>query len=278
MSSENTVAQKMERIQAIFREVQDSYPHSPAPDSYDAEFRSIAYEAMSMCIALHDLKTEQQLNKWFDFLNKSGIAHATQIHVGLGWALAQTETDISVILPELDPMMRYRVVDGYGYYDGIFRRRKSILNQQKPEFTDPVACAAYDQGLGRSMWYLNNGVIAGAKAMLQKLPAERHTDLWRGMGIATVYVGGCNEETLREIAQSAEKYIPQLAAGAAMALVSRHYAGFISDSNALVASTICHRPVEEILSANEALRSNLDLNGEDAYMKWVDELESTFSS
>jgi hypothetical protein len=276
MSNENTVAQKMESIQAIFREVHDSFPRNAAPDSYDVEFRSIAYEAMSMCIALEDFKTEQQLSKWFDFLTASGTSHATQIHVGLGWAFAQNETDFSSILPKLDPMLRYRVLDGYGYYEGIFRRRKSVLNQDKPEFADATASAAYDQGLGRSLWYTNSGIVPATVSALQKFPAERRADLWRGLGIAVAYVGGCPEETLHEISAAAEIHKPQLSTGAAMALVSRHYAGFISDSHALAATLFCHKSVDEIISLNETLSSNLDLKSDGAYMKWVELLESHF--
>ena len=278
MSNENTVSQKMERIQSIFREVQDSFSETTILDNYDIEFRSIAYEAASMCIALNDFKIHQELSKWFDFIDKSGTSHATQIHVGLGWALAQNEINPAPILLQLDPMMRYRILDGYGYCEGIFRRKKSILNQQKPEFTDPAASSAYDQGLGRSFWYLNNGAIAGAKTMLHKFPAERRADLWRGMGIAIAYVGGCSEAVLHEIAIAAETYKPQLLTGTAMALISRHYAAFISEDTAFTATILISKSIEKIISMNEILRSSMELKSEDAYVKWIGQLELLFAA
>lgn len=231
--TENRVAQKMEIIQKIFREVQDSYSETTQLDNYDIEFRGIAYEATSMCIALEDFKTGNELNRWNNFL-KENKAHATQIHVGLGWALAQNEISPIEILHQLEPEYRYRVCDGYGYYEGFFRRRKSILNQQQPEWNDSVATGAYNQGLGRSLWYINNGDINAAKHALEKFPAERHNDLWRGLGIAIAYVGGCNENSLKEIFEKAEEHKVDLAEGANRALHSRKQSGCFSADTELV--------------------------------------------
>ena len=161
-------------------------------------------------------------------------AHATQIHVGLGWALAQNEISPIEFLQQLDSMLRYRVLDGYGYYEGFFRRRKSILNQQQPQWNDSTATGAYDQGLGRSLWYIHTGEIDAAKHALEKFPVERHKDLWRGLGIAIAYVGGCSEETIFEILQNAGQHKTDLAEGASRALESRKQSGCFSADTELV--------------------------------------------
>ena len=131
--SERKILQKMEIIQSIFREVQESFSEKTKLNNYEIEFRGIAYEAASMNIAGIDVKTYNELKDWYKFLDENGTLQATQIHVGLGWAIAQKEIITSTILPNLEPMMRYRVLDGYGYYEGIFRKRKSILSLQEPE-------------------------------------------------------------------------------------------------------------------------------------------------
>ena len=273
--TENRVVQKMETIQRIFREVQDSYSETTQLDNYEIEFRSIAYEATSMCIALEDLKNGNELNRWHDFLNENS-AHATQIHVGLGWALAQNEISPIEFLQQLEPVFGYRVLDGYGYYEGFFRRRKSILNQQQPQWNDSTATGAYDQGLGRSLWYIHNGEIDAAKHALEKFPVERHKDLWRGLGIAIAYVGGCNEKMLREVFIQSGSYKTQLVGGAMMALVSRDYANYISDDTALVCKIWQNKTPEEIIMLNESLRSGLDLKAKDVYKKWIEEIEKIF--
>ncbi|HLP22396.1 MAG TPA: DUF1702 family protein, partial [Chitinophagales bacterium] len=232
---ENSVVQKMDSIQDTFLRIQDVFFQSPdwranIKDLHDSnlEFRSIAYESASMSIALLDLKEGNQLRNWLEFLNEVAHAHATQVHVGLGWALAQSLTPPMDYLPLLEPMQRYRVLDGYGYYEGIFRRRRSIINHLKLKLPDATASGALDQGIGRSLWYNSKGDITAAKTTLETFAPERHADLWRGLGIAIAYVGGCNEETLRNIFIAAGTYQKQLATGAAMALISRHYAGFVS--------------------------------------------------
>lgn len=273
-----TTKEKIQHIQTIFRHVQDSFSDSYTLQTlaenlgnYEIEFRSIAYEAASMCIALQDFKTANELNRWHDFLNENS-AHATQIHVGLGWALAQNEISPIEFLRQLEPVFGYRVLDGYGYYEGFFRRRKSILNQQQPQWNDSTATGAYNQGLGRSLWYIHNGEIDAAKHALEKFPVERHKDLWRGLGIAIAYVGGCNEKMLREVFIQSGLYKSQLATGAVMALVSRHYANYISDDTSLVCKVWLNKTSEEIILLNENLRSSLNLKADDAYKNWIEKL------
>lgn len=277
------VEQKMETIQNTFLHVQDIFFESPdwkrhvaELESTDIEFRSIAYESASMSIALEDLKQGEQLTNWLQFLNEVASHHATQVHVGLGWAFSQTLKNPIVYLPELNPMMRYRVLDGYGYYEGIFRRRRSIINHLKLQVEDTIASSALDQGIGRSIWYLNKGNIADAKAMIEGFAVERHKDLWRGLGIAIAYVGGCNEETLQEIFTKADSYKTQLTTGAVMALVSRDAAKYITADTELVCNVWCKQIPEQILEINCCIKSELDLSAADAYSNWLSELEKIF--
>lgn len=283
MSANVSVEAKMEIIQNAFLRVHDMFFTSPdwkqnvaELESANIEFRSIAYESASMSIALDDFKHGEQLTNWLQFLNQVATPHATQVHVGLGWALAQNLKNPIAYLPELNPMMRYRVLDGYGYYEGIFRRRRSILNHLKLQVEDTVASSALDQGLGRSIWYLNKGVFDDAKTMIEGFAPDRQNDLWRGLGIAIAYVGGCDENYLKEIFEKAGEHKTQLATGAAMALVSRHYANYISNDTELVCKVFCSKSSEEIILLNEGLRSSLDLNADDAYKKWIEKLEKTF--
>jgi hypothetical protein len=276
--------QNMESIQSIFREVQDSYSDNTSLpelckylDTFELEFRSIAYEAASMCMALSDLKAANQLKRWLEFAQQS-VLHTTQIHVGLGWALAQLQLDPSLFMTKLHPMMRYRVADGYGYYEGIFRKRKSVLSQQKPDWNDGTAMKAYDQGLGRSMWYLNYGTIEEAKNLIKRFPVERQSDLWRGLGIAITYAGGCGEEKLREIFVLAEDYKTQLATGSVMALASRKVAKYISQDTLLVCSVWCNKNADELLALYEPDISSVNANNELAYANWIASIESSIST
>ena len=284
MSAENSVQGKIDTIQNTFLHVQDIFfessdckNHVAELESADIEFRSIAFESASMSIALEDLKQGDKLTNWLPFLNETASAHATQVHVGLGWAFAQTLKNPIAYLPELNPMMRYRVLDGYGYYEGIFRRRRSIINHLKLQVEDTVASSALDQGIGRSIWYLNKGIIDDAKNMIDGFAVERRKDLWRGLGIAIAYVGGCNEELLQKIFSKADSYKTQLATGSVMALVSRDSAKYISADTELACKVWFNQNAEQILELNYFIKSKLNLESDKAYMKWIEELENSFS-
>jgi hypothetical protein len=282
MSLKLSVQEKMETIQSTFLRVQDMFFESPdwkrhvvELEATHIEFRSIAYESASMSIALEDLKQGEHLTNWFRFLNEAASVHATQVHVGLGWAFAQQLIIPMPYLAELNPILRYRVLDGYGYYEGVFRRRRSIINQLKLEVEDVVASSAFDQGLGRSIWYLNKGIFDDAKSMIEGFAVERQKDLWRGLGIAMAYVGGCSDEQLLDIFSKAEVFKPQLATGALMALVSRNESGCTS------ADTI--QTVESWWNADdEALQEIINATGKDetqshAYQNWIDKIELYFT-
>ena len=279
---EPSVIQKMQTIQHTFLAVQDVFFNSPEwekhlsmLESADMEFRSIAYESASMSIALEDFKQGEQLNLWTQFLSQAASAHATQVYVGLGWALAQTLKNPMLYLPALNPMLRYRVLDGYGYYEGVFRRRRTVINQLKLAVDDVVASGALDQGLGRSMWYHSRGVFSDAKATIEGFAAERQKDLWRGLGIAIAYVGGCTDDQLFDIFSETRAFQPQLAAGALMAQVSRNESGCVSADTQRTAELwwgINEVPLAEALALN---RKNELLPN--AYQNWVAGIEQSFT-
>lgn len=229
------VEEKIQRIQQIFIRVQENFPlHyslsglAAALNAYDEEFISVAYEAASFCIGLKDLEGENQLSNWQKYLNEIGGAHAVQIYVGLGWAFAQRQVSVGALPPQTSADMRCRVLDGYGYYEGVFRSRKSILSQQKFETENEPDAQAYDQGLGRSLWYTTKADVGKVKATFGKFAPERQKHLWRGLGIAVAYAGGCNAKMLKEIISAAGTYRYDFAEGTKRALQSRSVSGSYS--------------------------------------------------
>jgi hypothetical protein len=277
---ENRIAQKMDLIQDTFLRIQDIFFKAPdwrgdIKDLVEAnvEFRSIAYESASMSIALDDLKQNNQLANWLEFVNTMGKAHATQVHVGLGWAFAQTLTPPMDYLPLFHPMQRYRVLDGYGYYESLFRRRRSIMHHLKLNLGDATASGALDQGIGRGTWYLNKGDFAATKEMIAGFQPERHNDLYRGLGIAIAYVGGATEETLMQIIAAAGNFKTQLATGAAMALISRHKAGYITNDAELACKVFSGKSAAEVIKANETITAAINTEANDAYLTWITGIE-----
>lgn len=273
----SAIQQKMESIKSIFQQVQgieisnDNWQVVFGQlNTTDAEFRSIAYEAAAMNAALKDLEQGGELNLWLHLATSAeAVPHLTQIHVGLGWALAQQQVVPAPYLPQLNPIMRYRVLDGYGYYEGMFRRRKSIVNKQVSEFLSGTALNAYYQGLGRCMWYLNNGDVDATVSMLQSMEGDYQDDLWRGLGIAVSYVGGTDKSILDDILTKADTHKAELLTGAVLVAISRTNAGNVVNDTELVCHTWLQQSVNQIVTQYKPGNNT----AENAYDKWLLEIE-----
>jgi hypothetical protein len=183
-----------------------------------------------MCLALSDLKKQLPLERWRAFLGGYAKPHAVQYHIGLGWAVAQLQLPLQQFIDESDSQYRYRIADGYGYYEGMFRRRKTIDNKELSDWEDVLTLENYYQGLGRSIWYVFNAncgkvaeVIAGFS-----LPLQPH--LWRGIGIAVSYTGGCEPAGLLQLLSGAGSLSEELRKGAQLAIESRKLSGSITSA------------------------------------------------
>ncbi|MBK7147229.1 MAG: DUF1702 family protein [Bacteroidetes bacterium] len=233
------IQERMATIAHIFREVQESLPvtvdwaHSPLDfQKYPELFRSIAYESASMQCALADIKQQHNLLHWLRFLDLHKAAHATQIYIGLGWALAQEHWPPEEFLVLCDGVDVAKVADGYGYYEGMFRRRKSILQQHQWSYANEVIIKHYDAGLGRSMWYAAQGNFDSAQQTIASFAINRQPDLWQGLGTAISYVGGCSADYLKHILHVAGPYGSNLVQGARSVVQSRKQSGLLSpDAN-----------------------------------------------
>lgn len=223
------IAENIQRIEQIFREVQEQYkPELPLHqlseklNQYELRFRSVAYEAASMCIALRDLKNSDfTLSAWKKFAENYSL-YATQIYIGLGWALAQEEISFSNILPLPSQRCAMKVPDGFGYYDGMFRKRRSIHQQALPDFLhEENWLHSYDNGLGRSMWYSQHGDIGVVKSIISKFPETRQPHIWQGLGTAVAYAGGADEHKLLEIFVASGNFRTHILTGALSAQRSR---------------------------------------------------------
>lgn len=280
----NEASQKIDRIKSIFLDTQLFYAKQNNIDALleyleiiEPEFRSIGYESASMAIALKEIEnfplTQQifpQKNKtagWHLFSEGPALKHEAQVYIGLGWAVAKLNLPFLQVVQHLEPRLHYRVADGCGYYDGSFRQRQTILSQQVPLYLPASALPIYYQGVGRSLWYSSNADIDKVRSKIESFPPDRHGDLWRGIGIAVAYVGGCDDHTLKAIFEYAGEHQVQLACGAALAAKSRMKANTMTTDTdrcsrlwykfaAVEANMFSVAPVDPATIGNEAVYFN----------------------
>jgi len=272
--SSQIIAGRMATVRSIFEDVLMAANAEPDDktlikylETQDVHFRSIAYEAAAMSRALSDIAAGSTLQLWTAFMQLTK-PHAVQVHIGLGWALAQRQPQILPAISDLTPIMQARVLDGCGYYDGMFRSRSSVRDKIIPEEIKAHHLRAYDQGLGRSLWYTAKGDTAALLKLINGFTNERKPDLWRGAGIAVTYIGGCEEDVLNDLFNQAHPYEIQLASGAALLARARAHADTPNPDAELTCRLWCH------MQANEAVQLMDDAEPKpgdypEAYLDWM---------
>lgn len=265
----NKALANTEKIQTIFFDTQLFYATHDDMTAFieylektEPEFRSIAYESASMSIAIKDFEAGTFPKGWFAFADGPALKHTAQVYVGLGWAIAKLNLPFLETLKKLNTQFYFRIADGCGYYDGSFRRRQTVLSQQLPAYLPAAALPMYDQGVGRSIWYSAKNDINKIQRMIQTFPVNRQAGLWRGIGIAVAYVGGCNDADLKILFQYAATNGLQLAYGAALAARSR-----IRATSMTTDTDRCSR-LWFTLVAGE-----IEIN----YSSWIDQIEEKLS-
>jgi len=247
------VADKMAYIQNLFLGIPEKMQQRQELDALIVlldteapEFRSIAYESASMEIGLQALSMGGDLNLWEKFYHRSEKAHTLHMAIGLGWAFAKTETLPVRQLGFLSPAIQEMVFDGIGYYNGLYRGRRTIKSQLLPAGIEGAALRGFDQGLGRRLWYVCKGELKELADLFQPFPPSRHPDLWRGVGIACGYVGGSSTASLEKLAILAGEWRQQLSSGVTLAAITRQASGSITDGVEKACQIICKKSVEDL--------------------------------
>lgn len=265
MNSHNSVSGKMEYIQKVFLNVQDYMQKNHELeeliaflDAEPPEFRSVAYESASMEIGLQELSCGKELNNWKKFYKRSAKAHTFHMDIGLGWAFAKTEISPTPYMEFLHPVMSWMVFDGMGYYFGLFKGRKTVKNQFTPAGIKEQDSHGFDQGLGRRLWYIAKGEVIELIQLIQPFHLSRHADLWRGVGIACGYVGGCDKSKLERLLKFSAEYNSQFCTGFALAAISRSASNTVTGDIEFASEIIYGKPLKEVLSVETGVINQFD--------------------
>jgi hypothetical protein len=179
----------------------------------DPDHRGYAIEGAAMGSAIADaISGGDRLRGWI----VANEAHYTYlVHVGVGWALARVPWRRAAIRQHLDPIHHWLVFEGAGFHRAYFRPG-GVLDGGR-SWRRGYAARAYDQGIGRALYFVAGGHVDRAIAMLRSLAPSRHDDLWSGFGLALAYAGGARPSDLRSAVAAAGALRPSLLQGAAFA-------------------------------------------------------------
>src|ERR1019366_7282690 len=119
--------------------------------------RGFAFEGAAMALALRDmlLPGSRTLTA---LMRGHGSRHVYMLHIGAGWALARLpwRPRIENAIQSFDPLLRWLVVDGFGFHEGYFHWRDDEP-PVPPAGLTREGLHAFDQGLGRALWFKQCG-------------------------------------------------------------------------------------------------------------------------
>jgi len=193
-------------------------------DQTDDELVGFAYEGASMALALMDILTPWNRNRVKTFLSGPGERHLYMVHIGAGWALARMGRAVEPFLKRCDPLYRWLVMDGYGFHQGYFHWPRYIEQRQPESKLTGYAVRAFDQGLGRAIWFVSGADLETATATALTFPEKRRSDLFSGIGLAAAYAGKPRPDDFQKWLALSPEYLLPIRQGVAFAAKARQRA------------------------------------------------------
>jgi hypothetical protein len=139
--------------------------------------------------------------------------------------------------------LRWLAFDGYGFHQGFFDWPRSIDACLVNRRLRGYALRAFDQGLGRSLWFVRGADVEAIAEAIGRFEVKRREDLWSGVGLAATYAGGLSTLELDHLVGISGKYRQQLAQGAVFAAEARFRAGIVTLDCERATRTLCRMSV-----------------------------------
>ena len=239
-------------------------------------FRGFAFEGAAMGFAMRDGLSVRRHSLVGDFLAGPAARHIYVGYVGVGWAMARLPRFRWPRPETLDPLLRWLLLDGYGFHQAYFRTRRYVHGQyQDPRFRWPAADhSAYsnrviDQGIGRALWFVCGADPDRVAGAIDSFAPARRGDLYSGAGLAATYAGGATEDELRLFWDRAGEYRGQLAQGSAFGAEARVRGGVVGPETELATRVFCGRAPEIAGQLTQDFRPSRPIDGElPAYEVW----------
>lgn len=246
----------------------------------ERERRGWAFEGSAMALALLDQLTPWKRNRVERFLDGPAQAHIYLVHVGMGWALARLGRRINRPPRRLDGLLRWLVVDGYGFHEGFFHWRRTIKDRRRPPRVFGYARRAFDQGLGRCVWFVMGADVGRIVDAIGAFAIERRADLWSGVGLACAYVGGVEDQAIDDLRIAAEADHAWLAQGAAFAAKARERARNEAPHTETACRILCGLSAAAAAQCTDRALKGLpaDFHHTPAYEAWRRRLHRTFET
>lgn len=244
----------------------------------DAELRGFAYEGAAMALSVLDQLSAFRRDRLATFISGAAQPHVYMAHVGAGWALARLRRRPGAA-DCLDPLLRWLALDGYGFHEGYFSPSTRIMRQRIPRRFRGYAARAFDQGLGRAVWFACGGDAQLARRVIGRFDQHRQPDLWSGLALAVAYAGPVSFATLEVLQRGGVAYRDHLSQGAAFAAAARDRAGNPAGHTELACQILAGCGARDAARLTVAARQALPMDGDEhVYEEWRQRLRSALAA
>ena len=144
-----------------------------------------------------------------------------------------------------------------------------MTRQEVPRKVWGYARRIFNQGLGRSLWFLEGAEVERVAATIVAFAEGRRDDLWSGAAIAAAYAGGIDADALVRLREASGRHLRAVAQGATFAAYARREAGSPAEHTDVACRALCDRSAAEAAGVVEAAAVDLPTGGpEPAYEIW----------
>jgi hypothetical protein len=253
------------RCEEYFTQFLDGYHVAVQADSLEAlgtclnrtfspEFIGFAYEAAGMYLALLDFLTPWNSQRLDRFIAGPAERHDFITLIGIGFAIARLpwlRLNIDATLRRLDPTVGWFAVDGYGFHEGFFHHERCINQRLLPKGVSGYAAKCFDNGLGRSIWFVMGADPERIQRAILAFPEQRRPDLWAGIGLACTFAGGVHqslttyERVIDKLKDVVQPHYREFGLGVIFAAYTRYRADTISPWTDLACNSVLGISAEE---------------------------------
>ena len=213
-----------------------------------ARLRGFSYEGAAMAIWLLDATSIFSKHRWERFYSLASISQPYIVHVGVGWGIARlpwAKRNPEAYLRCFDPMLGWLALDGLGFHEGYFHTSTWIRDPSRRTQYSPYANRVFDQGLGRSLWFVDGTDIDRIAATIESFDPDRRDDLWSGVGLACAYAGQYSEKELHSLMDYAQMHLPSFRQGISFGAEARVLAQLDDENTEKACQTVCFMSAEQ---------------------------------
>lgn len=203
-----------------------------------AESRGFAYEGAAMALALLDALFPWRA-RWRELAAGSGDPHSYMVHVGAGWAAARLGRNLTRAVRRSEAPWSWLIAEGAGFHHTYFNPTVAAVRGERPRRLAGYATRAFDQGVGRCLWFVCGADVQRIAARVHAFTPPRQGDLWSGVGLAAAYAGGVERDDLRTLRGLSAAFQACVAQGAAFAAKARQRAGNPAPHTQLACEILC---------------------------------------